>query len=380
MKVLTNRIGRQAGGINRRVHEMSKYINCYGENELVVVGLGASNESWTRKDRYVKEYWLPYCKWQEINPGEEAKGIPKYLKDVSEFERFFWETINLLGEVIENENPDLCCVQGAFYFPWCVILAASLKNIPIVQLYCGSTQTEVFDVELRQAYYSFEKLFAKLAKRTIFNSQKGKSFISELFSEPYSDSPVIYNGFPSEYARLHENTQTRVILGWCGRNVAVKNIDYLLRLRQFLSAEECPMYAITNLSDSGSRLKQFIDADIILLGQVSPEKMDSFYRKVSSVISTSYFEFFPNVMAETIAAGRVPIVPKDSGIAELLIANNLEKLVVDLADVDRVAQLIRDSNNVQAEVQRVGQRLMIENSWERVIEKYFSEFTKVTIL
>ena len=377
MKILLNRIGRQAGGINRRVYEMCQYADLHQNHELVVVGMGENTDLAIEKNGPVKTYWLPASQWQMIDPGGEKVGIPNHLESIENFRGYVSGTVEQIDKVIAKENPDVCFVQGAFYFPWCLTIAASTTNTPIVQLYCGSTQTEVLNPALKQAYRRLEKGFSKLSALTLFNSKIGRSFIERTFARDYSDSPVIYNGFPVEYAEISSIRPHQIVIGWVGRDAVVKNIDYLLRLRDYLPREEYPIFAVTSMNQQDLKMADLNNAGITIFGQVSPERMLEFYKNISCVLSTSYFEFFPNVIAEAIAATRIPIVPSESGIAELLVEHDLGELVYQIGEPEELARLIRRSNDFLGKVNGVSGRLLRDYSWERVIERYFLQFERV---
>ncbi len=377
MKILINKIGGQAGGINRRVYEISNYINSHSGNELVVLSMGVKKKLDVKINGNVKEYLLPNSKWENITPGKEKRGVPEQLRTIENFKKYVSDTTKQIENILVNETPDVCFVQGAFYFPWCLVIAAYSEKVPIVQLYCGSTQTEVFNPEFRHAYYRLEQYFAELANITIFNSKKGKSFIEKTFARDYSGAPIIYNGFPAEYAKLNSVIPSQVTIGWCGRNSTVKNMDYIFCLREYLSKDNYPMYLITSMAPDDPKLKKLAGHSIIMLNQFSPVQMIEFYKKVSCVLSTSHFEFFPNVIAEAIAAGRIPIVPKESGIAELLIENDLSELVYQLESTEQVAHLIMRSNDFQARVSELSRKMVANYSWEKVIERYLFEFKKL---
>ena len=139
----------------------------------------------------------------------------------------------------------------------------------------------------------------------------------------------------------------------------------------FLPSSQVKVFALTNFDDKHGLLRE---AGIEMLPQIMPEEMGRFYEQISCIISTSFFEFFPNVVFEAIAAGKVPIVPRRSGIAEILIERGLRELVVELDDVEAVAWLIRRSGEYLSMVQRIAGELKEDCSWEKAIEKYFREF------
>lgn len=378
MKVLTNRINKQTGGINRRVYEMKRFVNSCQEHCLVIVGVSDVNKLETCIDGRVVEYQLPFSEWQEISPGVEGEEIPEQLRSLDSFKTFVLPTHEILASIIEKEQPDVCFVQGAFYFPWTILLAADSYKVPSVQLYCGSTQTEVIDEELGRVYFLLERQFAEFPRKTIFNSKLGKAKLEAILAREFTHSPIVPNGFPIEYSRLVAQVPEAITLGWVGRNVPVKNLDYLLVLREFLPSQDYPIHVVTNISANDPRSDLFEGKGIVIKQQVNPEGMDRFYERVSCVISTSFFEFFANVIAEAIASGRVPIVPKNSGVAELLLNNGLGDLVVNLDDVECVAQLIKRSKDYTPKVLKAREILTAEFSWDRVIKKYFHELANLS--
>ncbi len=376
MKILMNCTGKQRGGINRRVYEMTSYVNTANLHELIIVGLDCVHKTEFEKNGNVKQYWIPMKDWQRIAPWIATKQAYKISSDSLTFEQHVAKTCEDIQEIITIEKPDICFVQASFQFAWCLIIAAHKTGLPIVHLFSGSSQMEVFDPKLRSKYFSLEKKYAAFAHATIFNSFLARETLQRILGMDFSDATVIYNGFSNQHKCNYKKLPEKVILGWVGRNAEVKNIDYLLMMRRCLP-EKVPIRCICDL-ESDSDLKQRLQScGIITINTMHPSRMGRFYKSISCLLSTSHFEFFSNVTAEALAAGCVTIVPPTSGLAELFIENGLQELVTKLNDIEHVANLVINSYRFEQPIRRLSEKLIRSNSWNHVITKYFSEFENV---
>jgi glycosyltransferase involved in cell wall biosynthesis len=110
-----------------------------------------------------------------------------------------------------------------------------------------------------------------------------------------------------------------------GRLHAVKDHAFLLRACDYLQAEGLDFRCeIAGEGPERCRLESLIRAlelenRVKLLGHISPEHMDSSYRRADLVVLTSRSEGIPLVLMEAMARGNVVLAPAITGIPELVI-------------------------------------------------------------
>jgi glycosyltransferase involved in cell wall biosynthesis len=302
-----------------------------------------------------------------IAPGSRTEVPP--FSGVDGFLSALGPTIAAVASVIEEHRIDACLAQAGFYSGWIVLAAARAAGVPVAHLYCGSSQAEIADPSVRAAYRPIECGLAEFANATWFNSRFGKRVVEEMLDREFPSSPVIYNGVSEESTRVPPWSSDVVVVGWTGRNAWVKNVSYLWDLRRSLP-RSVEMHLMTTPAGDAplGRASQGMHID----DPVPPQEIGEFLGRVSCVLNMSYVDFFPTIMVEAIAAGRVPIVSRTTGTAELLVDAALGELVVDTADVRAVCERILDSSAFADRIREFGAWLRVEHSWHRVVERYFA--------
>ncbi len=376
MKVLTNFIPGAHGGINRRVHELERYVNSSRNLEghrLVAVGLGPPGSTVREERGHMLRVTLPGGEWHAWGPGESTPA-PAALASPEAFLEWIEPSAGALCELMEREAVDVCLAQAAFFSAWTLLAAARRAGVPSCQLYCGSSQTEIGDPEVRMAYRPIEIAFARMPQRTWFNSRFARATTEHCLDLSFADAPVIYNGISDLWRGVSPWRSSRVALGWVGRQSWVKNLGVLRGLGELLP-EDVKIHVLSD-ADPGA-CTGMRRPGMSWHGPLPPSRMADFYTQVSCVLSTSRCDFYPNVMVEALAAGRVPLVPATTGTAEILRAAGLKELVVDLDAPQEVCGRILESGAWAGAVYKLGRRMREQHSWPAVIEYYLAELSQL---
>lgn len=104
-----------------------------------------------------------------------------------------------------------------------------------------------------------------------------------------------------------------------------------------------------------------LEQNVTLLGQVSPQQMNSLYARADIVVLTSQSEGIPLVLMEAMAAGKVVLAPAITGIPELVIPEKTGFLYEPGSLDDLVSRLVR----IHALMHRDDQPLTSRLSWIR---------------
>jgi glycosyltransferase involved in cell wall biosynthesis len=111
-----------------------------------------------------------------------------------------------------------------------------------------------------------------------------------------------------------------------GRLHAVKDHAFLVRACDYLHSQDLDFQCeIAGEGPERRRLESLIselglEKRVQLLGHISPEQMDSLYRRADLVALTSRSEGIPLVLMEAMARGTLVLAPEITGIPELVIA------------------------------------------------------------
>ncbi len=131
-----------------------------------------------------------------------------------------------------------------------------------------------------------------------------------------------------------------------GRLHAVKDHAFLVRACAEMRRRGVPFQCfIAGDGDERSRLEALIhhcevQGQVTLLGHVSRQRLDSFYKRADIVVLTSRSEGIPLVLMEAMARGKIVLAPAITGIPELVIAGKTGFLYKPGSERDLVAHLL----------------------------------------
>ena len=322
MKILTGIKFAQTAGIAQVVFSFMDFIEKSRGNDLNIVAVNMTNQ----KRKTFKK--ISTKKTSTLSYGVAVPNIADVMKkanNLAEVKNAYKEIISLYEESIKEEKPDLILINGTYFMPWCLLLAAEKMNIPVVLHYHGVLAKEVKNWALKQRkiFLDMERCFDSKDIFYIFPSEITKNVVEkEVFKHKIKKFAVIPNPV-SEYFFEKENiiAQKRNI-GIVSRWTGIKNVQFCEDLAKYnkKNGDKFVVNIITNLDKENKTYKR-LSTIVKFHKPKSNKKLASFYRSMGVVISPSHFETYGNVAKESIASGTPAMVNCNMGVSETF--NNL---------------------------------------------------------
>lgn len=294
--------------------------------------------------------------------------IVKRSSDLKEVQKRFQPIIDLIREILRKEKPDVLVVNGTYYMPWLLTVAAEKEKIPIVLWYAGVLTREVEHMtpKFRRIFNEMEKSIVKRAVRIVFPSKICQEMVCEQVTCPTAVKcgTVIPNPISPIYtrAKISEQSVERRI-AFVGRYTPIKNIAEFCAIHKELLKQGWKHEA-TIVSDISKKELKKIPSTIKVVPSMSAEELKIFYSTQGLVISPSHFETFGNVPIECACLGIPVLVNRMMGCSDVLIDAGLEKMVIDFCDRSTVIKRI---------IELCGQHILprqLNNLRKRVDTKY----------
>lgn len=296
------------------------------------------------------------------------------LKDV---ERSFRPIINTIKELLRKEHPDMLLIQGTYYIPWLISIAAREEDVPVVLWYAGvlSQEVEHATPHFRKIFYEMEKSIVRRADRIIFPSQICKDLVYKEVCKikTVKRGVVIPNPIAPLFTRttkIELPVQNRI--AFIGRNAPIKNLQKFCDLHKQLLKEGWD-HTATVVSDIDKKTLRSIPKSIKVVPSMSMTDLMTFYATQGLIISPSRFETFGNVPIEAVCVGIPVLVSQGMGCAEVLRASGLDRMVIDFDDSESVKERVKEL---------CGQHVLprqINNLKKRVDTKYVANEIMSTI-
>ncbi len=265
------------------------------------------------------------------------------LKDV---EKHFSHIIKIVRDILKKEQPDTVLINGSYYIPWIISIAAKKENIPIVLWYAGILTKEVSHMapHFRKIYLSMERSIVNRANHIIFPSDicRDTVYNEVCRSNSVKNGTVISNPISPIFTR-HDQPELPVQnrIAFVGRYTPIKNIEEFCSLHKKLLKIGWKHEA-TIVSNIGKKELRKIPKTIKVMPSMSPAEIKIFYATQGLIISPSHFETFGNVPIEAVCIGIPALVSKDMGCSEVLIESGLERMVIDFSNTEAVTERIME--------------------------------------
>jgi len=254
--------------------------------------------------------------------------------------RFSWETTgdlrkrwNILVEttksILRKETPDVVLINGTYFVPWILAVAAQELGIPIVLRYAGVLQREVSHKNffVRRRLLKYEKWLASTADAIIFPSIFCRTVVEkEILKQVTHRGFVIPNPAKAVLSRS-QKSKSRYVIATIGRWSRIKNFQAFIALHKTLLKKKFPHRAImvTSYWDEKFGIPETIERK----DPMSQEDLHRFYKSIDLLIVPSIFETFCNVAAEALVNGTSVLVSKNVGFAEILRKAGLTRMIID---------------------------------------------------
>lgn len=340
MRIATNVTREYMGGIT--ISNINFLNSLHGQGGSVI-GLELNAK------RYIQgatAFWHFPPEWFEHNiinihdmPIQKAIYSSVNLKDL---EKKYWPVIEIIKDVLKKDKPDIVFLNGTYYIPWLISIAAYELKIPIVLRYAGvySKETEKSKPKARKFFSEIEKSFQKRVSYFIFPSHLCRDLVEkEVAKRKIKKSFIIPNPvrIPSSMNAIQRSVERRIAA--VGRWDGIKNFGAFFEIHKILNKDGWKHEASFVTSDA--KIKS-MPKTINRLAPMTHDGLFRFYSSQGLIISPSLFETFGNVPMEAACLGIPVLVSDNMGCAEVLKMAGLENMVISFSDLNKVAKRAKE--------------------------------------
>ncbi len=271
------------------------------------------------------------------------KPLEKMIKEVrtlKELEAAYRPFINKIKVVLKREYPDVMLLNGTYYIPWMISIAAAELKIPMVLRYAGVLSREVrwMSPKARKIFLAMEKSFKKRIHSYIFPSQITRQIVEkEVYKSAVKRAYIIPNPvkIPASI-ELRPPVDRRIAI--VGRFTPIKNFEAFFQIDKILNRQKWKHESTFVTALNGSKK---IPKSINIMAPMRPEGLFEFYMSQGLIVSPSHFETFGNVPMEAACLGVPVLVNENMGSAEILKLAGLSNMVMPFDDLYAVAERIK---------------------------------------
>jgi len=340
IKVLTSIKIAQTAGIAQVVFSFLDFIENGKKNNINIVAVNIDDSD---KNSYKK---VSGKKTSVISISTKIPNIAKIVnksKNLDEVRNEYEPIIDLYQKAIKDEKPDLVLVNGTYFMPWCLLIAAEREKIPTVVHYHGILTKEVqnWGEAQRKLFLEMERCFDSKKIFYIFPSKITKDIVEkEIFGREIKKCAILPNpvsGYFFDGKTRKENNNIGIVSRWSG----VKNMNFCKKLAEYnhKKGSKFIFNVITDLNVEHKEYKK-LSKFVKFHKPKSNKKLASFYRDMGVVISPSHFETYGNVAKEALASGTPAMVNPNMGVAETFDNLGLSDWIIDFDSVKSVYKKI----------------------------------------
>jgi glycosyltransferase involved in cell wall biosynthesis len=272
--------------------------------------------------------------------------ILKRSSSLQDVEIKFKPIVDVVRNILKKEKPDVLLINGTYYVPWILSIAAQKEGIPIVLWYAGVLTKEVEHMtpKFRRILHAMERSIVRRARRVIFPSALCKQIVCDeiVCTDAVRKGIVVPN--PISPIFTHGSNGGHPVercIAFVGRNTPIKNIEAFCSLHKKLLRKGWKHEA-TIVSDISEKDQKKLPKSVKVLPSMSAAELKVFYMTQGLIISPSHFETFGNVPIEAACIGIPVLVSKTMGCSEVFAACGLERMVADFNDEDAVIERVKE--------------------------------------
>jgi len=272
--------------------------------------------------------------------------IVKKSRSLADVEKHFSPIIKIVGEILRKEKPDVLLINGTYYIPWILSIAARKEKIPVVLWYAGVLTKEVENMtpSFQKIFQEMEKSIIRRSSRIIFPSKICQEVVygEVLHSASVKKGIIVPNPISPVFTRtsqIEQSVERRI--AFVGRYTPIKNIDEFCLIHKNLLKKGWKHEA-TIVSDIGKKELKKIPKTIRVIPSISSLDIKTFYSTQGLIISPSHFETFGNVPIEAVCLGIPVLVSKNMGCSDVLIASGLEKMIINFDNTEAVLERVME--------------------------------------
>jgi len=365
MKILTNVCFLKLAGINQTMSSLVAHVqNCGDSNKLEIVGvevMGNSDPDFPMKTKEAREGNSKIVTVSMYLPN--VNELVKRSNSIESVEKAMGPLIEQYRKIIKREKPDVVLLNGTYYLPWCLFLAAKNFTQKIVLHYhgCLTKETQHYPAAMRRIFHKMEKTFDSDNLRYIFPSMLAKNtVVNEVFIREPKHFCILPNSIPLHFFETVKKRGKLVksigaVTRWCH----IKNSGFIEKLASYnsRSVKKFTFNLLTDLK-SVTNFPDRIRAAVRLVKPMDNFRLGRFYSKMDVVICPSYFETYGNVAQESLASGVPVLVSSNMGIAEVFRRFGLEKWIIAF---DSPAAVFGKIEQTSGEMVDSGTRMELKN-------------------
>jgi len=334
MKILTNVCFSKLAGINQTMSSLVAHVqNCGDSKKLDIVGIEmekSGDPCFPAKIREIREGNSKIITVSMHHP--DVNELVDKSENIGNVEKAMGPLIDQYRKIIKSEKPDVVLLNGTYYLPWCLFLAAKNFAQKIVLHYHGSLtkETEHYPQAMRKIFNKMEKTFDSDNLRYIFPSLLAKNTIAkEVFNREPKYFCVLPNPIPLHFFETVKKRSNPIkSVGAVARWRHIKNSDFIEKfasynsnlIKRFAFNLLTDMRTVVNFPDHIRRIAK-------LIKPMDNSRLGRFYSKMDVMICPSHFETYGNVAQESLASGIPALVSSNMGIAEIFRRFGLEKWI-----------------------------------------------------
>ena len=336
IKVLTSIKIAQTAGIAQVVFSFLDFIENGKRKDINIVAVNLKDDI---KNSYKK---VSGKKTGIISISTKIPNIAEVInksKTLDEVRNEYESVIGLYQAAIKDEKPDLVLVNGTYFMPWCLLIAAEREKIPAVVHYHGVLAKEVqnWGENQRKLFLEMERCFDNKKLFYIFPSKITKDIVEkEVFGHEIKKCVILPNPVSEHFFGdkiKKENNNIGIVSRWTG----IKNIAFCKKLAEY-NRKKGSKFVVNVICDLNVKNKEYIALSKIVTFHKpkTNKKLASFYRNMGVVISPSHFETYGNVAKESIASGTPAMVSCNMGVSETFNHLGLSDWIIDFDSVKSV--------------------------------------------
>ncbi|MCU0653675.1 MAG: glycosyltransferase family 4 protein [Candidatus Pacebacteria bacterium] len=282
-------------------------------------------------------------------PVPNIKVTVERSANIKDVEKTYEPLIKTYLSIILKEKPDLVLLNGTYYLPWCLYLAAKRAGVKTAVHYhgCLTKETEHFVEHQRIIFHEMEKMFFSDDNKYIFPSQMAKDTVTgEVFKKEIKHFRILPNPIPLHFFNAVKGKRKSKRIGSVGRWTYVKNPHFVEKFALY-NARQIKNFTIHIVTDIGAiaRLPLRILDIVKVTKPMDNHKLPDFYSKMDLIICPSHFETYGNVAQEAVASGTPALITPTMGVAETFRHFGLDRWIIDFSSPARVAKAMEKTLN-----------------------------------
>jgi glycosyltransferase involved in cell wall biosynthesis len=338
MRIATNVTRQYLGGISRCNVNFMDSISKDGGS---IVGIELNSSRYMEASTIFRHLSPDWFKHHTVNMHDISmiKSI-EGAKNLKALEKIYRPIIKIVKDILIKSKPDVVLLNGTYYVPWIMSIAAHELKIPIVLRYAGvyTKETETCKPKLRKFFNEMEKSFYKRVSHYIFPSHLCQDVVEkEVIKKKLKNTFVLPNPFQiPEGKSVFKSIERRIAA--VGRWDRIKNFGAFFEIHRLLKKEGWRHEA--SFVTGSSKIKRF-PKTINRFASMTHTELLKFYSSQGLVICPSIFETFGNVPVEAVCAG-IPVLVSDTmGCAEVLRQAGLDSMVMSFNDPKKVVERVK---------------------------------------